>query len=127
MPFAFGFERCLRLFLWIVEQSARVPGGHFRILGVYEWWLVGFYAGLAVAILDPGELVVEEGVLRLRLRANRIEEGSVPPSAPLVSEWLAEWTSELCTACRTDLLFSYRKQGARSANGSPLAEIMGHQ
>jgi hypothetical protein len=59
----------------------------------------GGYAGLAVAILDPGELVVEEGVLRLRLRANRIEEGSVPPSAPLVSEWLAEWTSELCTAC----------------------------
>ncbi|HVW01947.1 MAG TPA: ComEC/Rec2 family competence protein, partial [Planctomycetaceae bacterium] len=51
LPFAFGFERCLRLFQWIVEQSARVPGGHFEILGIYEWWLIGFYAGLAVALL----------------------------------------------------------------------------
>jgi competence protein ComEC len=50
-PFARGFDACLRVFLWIVETSARVPGGHFDVPGVYEWWLVGFYAGLAVALL----------------------------------------------------------------------------
>jgi competence protein ComEC len=47
---AFFFEWGIRVFLVAVEMAARIPGGHFSLPGPPEWWLVGFYAALILAV-----------------------------------------------------------------------------
>jgi competence protein ComEC len=55
--FAFFFECGIGGFLWAVEAAARIPGGHFSVPGPPDWWLAGFYAGLAVAVVPAARLV----------------------------------------------------------------------
>lgn len=49
-PFAWGFDVSLKCMLWIVAQSANVPFGHQYLAGPPEWWLAGFYVGLAAIV-----------------------------------------------------------------------------
>src|SRR5262249_61607293 len=51
-PFAFGFDRGLRLMLGLIESAAAVPGGHLYLGGPSDTWLVGFY--LCAAALASG-------------------------------------------------------------------------
>jgi len=48
---AWLFDISLRLLLWSVELSAAVPGGHLRTAAPPDWWLAGFYLGVAGAML----------------------------------------------------------------------------
>jgi competence protein ComEC len=54
-PVAALFARCCDGALWLLEgcvnQAHGVPGSHFWVPGPADWWLAGFYAGLAVLAL----------------------------------------------------------------------------
>jgi hypothetical protein len=59
----------------VPEVSLRGSGGHH---------------GLSVAILEPGEIAVREGIFSARLRANKLVDDMSMFFAPLVQEWLDE-------------------------------------
>ena len=48
---------CCNLNLWLLEKSiafaTAVPGSHFWVSGPGNWWLIGFYGGLAVWAVFP--------------------------------------------------------------------------
>lgn len=52
--FAFVTATCLRLCEWLVDRGDALPGGHWYVGVVPEWWLWVFYVGLlAVLMLRP--------------------------------------------------------------------------
>lgn len=76
----------------------------------------GGHHGLAVTILEPGEIAVREGIFSARLRANRLVTDTSMFFAPLVQQWLDE-----CVAC------PYAKCGVQNVVAlrfAPYQEIM---
>ncbi len=57
-PLAGAAAFCCNWILWLLEKTidlaASVPGGHFWVSGPSNWWLAGFYGGLAVLVVFPG-------------------------------------------------------------------------
>jgi competence protein ComEC len=52
--FAFLTTWCLRLCEWLVDRADALPGGHWYVGDIPEWWLWGFYpAVLAVVVSAP--------------------------------------------------------------------------
>lgn len=46
-------DRSLAVSEWLIEAGARAPWGHVWVPGPEEWWLWGFYGGLAVLAAFP--------------------------------------------------------------------------
>jgi len=59
------FDASLSLLNWIVTVSSATPLGHFYVVGPGHWWLVGWYALLAVGA----------GVIRLPVKPLRAWQG----------------------------------------------------
>jgi competence protein ComEC len=57
-PLAGAAAFCCNLCLWLLEKgialAAAVPGSHFWVPGPENWWLAGFYGGLAAWAVFPG-------------------------------------------------------------------------
>jgi hypothetical protein len=68
----------------VPEVSVRNSGGHH---------------GLSVAILDPGEIAVREGIFSARLRGNRLVKDMSMFFAPLVQVWLDECGKRVHQKC----------------------------
>ncbi|MFM9024722.1 MAG: ComEC/Rec2 family competence protein [Planctomycetaceae bacterium] len=53
-----GCDAALAAIGWLVARGAAVPGGHAWVPGPAEWWVMGWYAALALALvgLSPGVL-----------------------------------------------------------------------
>ncbi|MFM8413989.1 MAG: ComEC/Rec2 family competence protein [Planctomycetota bacterium] len=49
--FAAGCDAALALLDWIVAAAAAVPGGHGWVAGPPAWWVMGWYAIFAVAVI----------------------------------------------------------------------------
>ncbi|HEX3998087.1 MAG TPA: ComEC/Rec2 family competence protein [Pirellulales bacterium] len=47
----------LRLLEWMVTKASTLPGNHFWLPGPREWWLAGFYVGLAWVGLNYGRIL----------------------------------------------------------------------
>jgi hypothetical protein len=94
------------------ENEADVP-----LLGV-SLRRSGGCLGLNVTILDPGELVITEGALRLKLRATKIVDEGVVPFAPRVGDWLHECTQRIYQRC-----CEQDPEGMAALHFTPLAEI----
>ncbi len=56
-PLAFVAAYCCNLNLWLLEKgvdfASAVPGSHFWVPGPANWWLAGFYGGLAAWVVFP--------------------------------------------------------------------------
>jgi hypothetical protein len=94
------------------ENEADVP-----IMGVSLRRSTGCL-GLNVTILDPGELVITEGALRLKLRATKIVDEGVVPFAPRVGDWLHECTNRIYLRC-----CEQDPEGMEALHFAPLPEI----
>ena len=46
LPFASLAQQSIRLCDWFVYWADRLPGGHFYLPDIPEWWLIGFYGFL---------------------------------------------------------------------------------
>jgi competence protein ComEC len=46
----------LGLLEWLVAKASLVPGNHFWVPGPRDWWIAGFYAGLALLAMNRGRV-----------------------------------------------------------------------
>jgi len=75
--------------------------------------------GLAVAILEPGEIAVREGIFSARLRANRLVNDMSIFFAPMVQEWLDE-----CVARPYEKCVAEDATGMAALRFAPYGEIV---
>jgi hypothetical protein len=79
---------------------------------------MGGHQGLTVSILDPGELVISEGILRLDLRATRIVDERDVAFAPLVYHWLEQCMGQVYQRCQEK-----DGPGMKALNFAPIQEV----
>jgi competence protein ComEC len=51
VPFAWTTQKCLGACESLVGWAERIPGGHWYVAGMPDWWLWGFYIGLLSSLL----------------------------------------------------------------------------
>jgi hypothetical protein len=93
------------------EASVEVPEVSLRQAGGHH--------GLSVAIVEPGEIAVREGIFSATLRANRLVNEMSFCFAPLVQEWLDE-----CVRCPYENCRVTDANGMAALRFSPYGEIV---